>query len=127
QPALVQGKKVPVWKNGVLFVGDDGMLLADYGKHVLLPEDRFADYKRPAAWIPKSIGHHEEWVSACKTGKPTTCPFSYSGLLTEPNLLGIVAYRTGQKIDWDAENMKARKLPEADHYLRKEYRTGWAL
>jgi predicted dehydrogenase len=127
KPDLVAAKKVPAWGNGILFVGERGMLLADYGKHVLLPEKDFADYKRPEKSIPKSIGHHAEWLAACKTGKPTTCPFSYSGPLTEANLLGIVAYRTGKKIDWDAREMKARNCAEADRYLRKSYRKGWAL
>jgi len=26
-----------------------------------LPEDRFADFKRPEGFIPISIGHWEEW------------------------------------------------------------------
>jgi len=85
-------KKIPQWGNGVLFVGSKGMLLADYGKHVLLPEKDFADYKRPEKSIPDSLGHHAEWLHACKTGAATTCPFSYSGLLTEANHLGNVAY-----------------------------------
>jgi predicted dehydrogenase len=127
KPAQVAAKKVPAWGNGILFVGDDGMLLADYSRHALLPQDRFADYKRPAPSIAKSLGHHAEWLAACKSSKPTTCPFSYSGPLTETNLLGIVAYRTGKKIDWDAEAMKAKGCAEADRYLRKQYRKGWTL
>jgi len=75
------------------------MLLTDYGKHLLLPEMQFADYKRPEKSIPDSIGHHAEWLKACKTGSPTTCPFSYSGLLTESNHLGNVAYRLGKRIE----------------------------
>lgn len=127
KPALVMDKKAPNWGNGVLFVGDKGMLASDYGKNVLLPETDFAGFKRPAPSIPKSLGHHAEWVAACKGGKPTLCPFSYSGLLTEANLLGIVAYRTGAKIEWDAKEMQARGCPEADRYLRKTYRKGWTL
>ena len=64
---------------GNLFVGDKGMLWADYGVWRLLPETDFAGYKPPAPTIPKSIGHHAEWFAACKTGSPTTCNFDYSG------------------------------------------------
>ena len=53
-------KRIPQWENGVLFIGDKGMLLSDYGKHVLLPEDKFADFQRPAPFIPNSIGHHRQ-------------------------------------------------------------------
>ena len=55
---------------GVLFVGDKGMLLADYGRHLLLPEAEFKDFKAPEPTIPNSIGHHNEWIAACKTGQP---------------------------------------------------------
>jgi predicted dehydrogenase len=127
KPALVAGGKVPAWPSGVLFVGDRGLLLADYSRHVLLPEAEFKGYKRPEPTIAKSIGHHAEWAHACKTGGPTTCPFSYSGLLTECNLLGNVAYRVGKKLEWDPVALKATNCPEADRYLRKEYRKGWTL
>jgi len=116
------------WKgNGVLFVGKKGMLLADYGNHRLLPAEDFKDYARPPKSIPESIGHHAEWVKACKDGSPTTCNFDYSGALSEAVLLGNVAYRTGKKLEWDAQALKAKNGPEADRFLRREYRKGWAL
>jgi len=125
-PALTEGR-IPAWNSGVLFVGDRGMLLADYGKHLLLPEEQFVDFQAPERSIPPSLGHHNEWIHACKTGDPTTCDFEYSGKLTEANHLGNVAYRTGKKLLWDAENLKAVGVPEADRLIRREYRQGWSL
>ncbi|WP_422928656.1 Gfo/Idh/MocA family protein [Singulisphaera sp. PoT] len=119
--------EIPKWDSGVLFVGDKGMLLADYGKYKLLPEDKFADFKPPAPTIPNSIGHHAEWIHACKTGAPTTCNFEYSGWLTEANHLGNVAYRVGKKLEWDAEAMRATNAPEADAFITLPYRKGWSL
>jgi predicted dehydrogenase len=118
---------IPKWDSAVLFVGSKGMLLSDYGKHVLLPEKEFRDFKRPEPFIPKSLGHHAEWIHACKTGAPTTCSFAYSGLLTEANHLGNVAYRTGHKLEWNSASLHARNAPEAEPYLRREYRKGWSL
>ena len=109
--ALDATASIPQWDNGVLFVGDKGMLLSDYGKHVLLPEKQFADFKRPEPTIPKSLGHHAEWIHACKTGAPTTCNFEYAGWLTEANHLGNVAYRAGKKLEWDAEKLQADERP----------------
>jgi hypothetical protein len=103
------------------------MLLADYGKHILLPEDKFQDFERPEPWIPPSKGHHQEWLHACKTGEPTLCNFDYSGKLIEHNLLANVAYRVGKPLKWDAERLKAVDCPEADPYIRREYREGWVL
>ena len=113
------------WGDGVLFVGDKGMLLAGYTSHKLLPEDKFADYQRPEPSIPKSIGHYKEWVEACKTGGPTTCHFGYAGPLTETVLLGNVAYRTGTPIEWDAEHLRIPNAPQAERFLRREYRAPW--
>jgi predicted dehydrogenase len=119
------GEVLNNWPLGILFVGDKGMLAADYGRRQLLPKEKFADFQPPAKSIPDSIGHWHEWVQACKTGSPTSCNFDYSGALSETVLLGIVAFRTGKKIEWDAEHLKATNCPEAEHYLRKEYRRGF--
>jgi predicted dehydrogenase len=127
RPELWKENKIPQWANGVLFIGSRGMLLSDYSKHVLLPEKAFADYQRPARTIADSLGHHAEWLHACKTGAPTTCPFSYSGLLTEANHLGNVAYRTGKRIEWDAKALHIRNAPAAEQFLGREYRKGWTL
>ena len=127
KPALWKDGAIPKWDSGVLFVGDRGMLLSDYEKHALLPEAQFKDFKAPDPFIPKSLGHHAEWIHACKTGAPTTCHFGYSGPLTEANHLGNVAYRAGKKLEWDPETMRAKNAPEADPFLRREYRAGWKL
>jgi hypothetical protein len=103
------------------------MLLSSYDKHLLLPEKDFAGFKRPEPFIPKSIGHHAEWIHACKTGAPTTCNFQYGGWLTEANHLGNVAYRTGQKLVWDSAKLKATNTRAADPFIRREYRKGWKL
>jgi predicted dehydrogenase len=127
KPALIKEKGLPEWGAGTLFVGEEGLLMADYNQRMLFPEDKFADYKAPEQTIPKSVGHHREWINACKTGSPATCNFAYSGPLAETVLLGAVAFRTGKKLEWDAANMKATNCPEADQYLRRSYRKGWEV
>ena len=127
KPQIWDEKKIPQWGDGCLFIGDKGMLLADYSKHVLLPEEQFKDFKRPEPTIPDSIGHHQEWLHACKTGAPTTCNFAYSGGLTEANHLGNVAYRVGRKIAWDPVKLECPGTPEAARFIKREYRKGWEL
>jgi predicted dehydrogenase len=127
RPKVLKERKVPEWDSGVLFIGDKGMLIADYGRHALLPEEQYKDFQRPQPYIPASLGHHAEWIHACKTGAPTTCNFQYAGWLTEANHLGNVAYRVGKKIEWDAANLRATNAPEAAPYIRRESRKPWKL
>ena len=127
KPEIWTAGGIPKWSNGCLFIGDKGMLLSDYSKHILLPEKDFADFKRPDPSIPRSPGHHAEWIAACKEGKQSMADFGYSGWLTEANHLGNVAYRLGKKLFWDAEKMRATNAPEADRLIRREYRAGWEL
>jgi predicted dehydrogenase len=127
RPPSPEGHDLNSWGIGVMFVGDKGKLLADYGRRILLPEDQFKDFKPVEPWIAPSRGHHAEWIHACKTGAPTLCNFEYSGMLVENNLLGVVALRCGKKLEWDAANLKATNCPEADKYIRRQYRPGWSL
>jgi predicted dehydrogenase len=127
RPAAFVKHKLPAWDDGSLFVGDKGMLLADYSSHKLWPETEFTGFTPPKPFIPSSIGHHREWVEACKHGGPTTCNFSYGGRLTEAVLLGNVSYRLGRPLSWDGDRLRATNEPEAERFLHKEYRKPWKL
>jgi predicted dehydrogenase len=129
KPALWKEGKIPTkgWNDGMLFIGGKGMLLSSYNKHILLPEKDFVDLKRPEKSLPRVANHYVEWIEACKNGKQALANFEYSGWLTEANHLGNVAYRVGKKLEWDAENLRARNAPEAEKYIHREYRKGWEL
>jgi len=115
---------------GLLFVGDKGKMLG----HRLIPESRQKDYGKPPQKIPRSPGHHQEWILACKGGKPAGSNFDHAGPLAEMVLLGNVALRpelketlTRTKLLWDSRSMKITNVPEANDFLHREYREGWAL
>ena len=129
---LIEGEAMP--DNGTIMVGERGrILLPDpYGStFVLLPKERFASYSPPPRSIPNSIGHHEEWLMACKEGRPSAnapgSHFEYAAALTETVLLGNVAYRANEKITWDSERMKARNSRNAEELIHRDYRKGWDI
>jgi predicted dehydrogenase len=124
-PKKVAGQAVP--PNGVMFVGSEGQLYADYSRYRLFPSEKFAKFSPPPQTIPKSIGHHAEWIKACKDGSATTCNFDYSGALSESVLLGNVAYRIGKPLEWDARTLTVTNVPEAAKLISKEYRKGWEI
>ena len=126
-PATLADHDLAGWPNGVLFVGGKGLLLADYTRHTLLPESQFADFEPPEPSIPDSIGHHAEWLEACKTGGTPTCHFDYAGPLTEAALLGNVAFRAREKLYWNAQRMIARHTATAQQFIRTTPRKGWEM
>ncbi len=137
RPQVAGTPDLSKWGGGTLFVGAKGMLLADYGRYLLLPEDRFPNASLPPKRVGDSIGHHEEWIRACKGENHalpqfsahggTNSPFAYGARLTEAGLLGNIAFRLGRRIEWDALKLKAKGLPEADRFIHHDYRAGWKL
>jgi predicted dehydrogenase len=118
--------------SGLLLVGEKGSFYSrnDYGaEHVLLPRDQFKEVKKPEPTLPRTKNHFGEWVEAMKEDKPDKpmSNFQYAGRLTETVLLGVVALKAGKPIEWDAEAMKARNCPEADHFIRRDYRRGYSI
>jgi predicted dehydrogenase len=115
---------------GVLFVGDKGAILCGGagGPPRLLPRAGSGiESQPPKPTLPRSPGHHREWLDACKGGKPPGSNFAYGARLTEIVLLGVLALRTGRFIRWDAANLKATGVPEADAIIKESYRRGWEI
>ncbi len=98
----VYSTDLPDWDkaNGVIFVGDKGKLLSrGEGTRTLrfIPQSRINDYKQPAQTLPRSIGHHKEWIEACKGNGTTESDFSFAGPLTEACQLGNICLRMGER------------------------------
>jgi len=112
-------------EGGTLYVGTKGKI---YGSR-LIPESRMKDFKRPDPTIPRVPGenHYQEWVNACKGGRPGCSNFDFAGPLTEMVLLGNVALRLGGKANWDPNRLRVPGRPGADTIIRRDYRKGWEI
>jgi predicted dehydrogenase len=126
QPLVGDKTNISKWHIGVAFVGENGTLVADYGKIV-------QNIQKPGLWrkateVPPSIGHYKEWLKACRGEGESLCNFDYSGKLIEHNLLGNLAHRAalGKELEWDAEAFKITNDEGASALLSKEYREGWS-
>jgi predicted dehydrogenase len=124
---LPDGQTLP--SRGVLFVGSKGVMVcgAAGGQGDIYPLELRESVQTPEPTIPRSAGHHRDWIDAIKGGPPASSEFQYGAKLTEITLLGLVALRTAKVIQWDAETMKASGVPEADKIIRGAYRTGWTV
>ena len=114
---------------GLLFMGDRGKILCNFngGDPRLIPQSKMDSYKQPPKTLPRSPGNEREWLDACKGGK--TKPggnFEFEGMVTESLLLGNVAARMGQRLQWDRANLSVNSAL-AQKYVRPERRSGWEL
>ena len=128
-PQLEDGHEWPE-EGGMIFKGSKGALMCGvYGDSPrLIPETAMQAYKRPPKTLARVKGSHEmDWVDAAKAGRQPGAHFGYSGPLTETCLLGNIAKRVDARIEWDAANFKVTNLPDANRYVRAEYRKGWSL
>jgi predicted dehydrogenase len=124
-------KKAELPGSGSLMVGDKGLLYSpdDYGgQSFIVRGDEVEQVHGDPQRLPKSPGHHTEWIRAAKGGTPAMSNFDYAGMLTETVLLGNVAIRAqGKQLEWNGPELKIANVSEANQFLRREYRNGWSL
>jgi predicted dehydrogenase len=125
------GEKIGDGNNGSMFIGDKGVISAgEYGGNPRLhPDNVMADYTMPNETIPRIKGQnsYKDWINGCK-GEGVPCSnFEYSAPFTEWVLLGNLALRTGRSLEWDGEAMEVTNFPEANQFVKCEYRRGWDL
>lgn len=114
---------------GLLFIGEKGKILCDFtgANPRLIPESKMSAYKQPPKTLPRSIGHHEEWIAAIQGGEPPGANFEVAGLVSETLMLGNIALRTGKELLWDGPNLRIPNAPDAEKYIHPTPRSGWSL
>ena len=119
--ALLEGKEFP--DQGSLFIGTEGVVLLPHiGLPEMFPKEKFKDYKLPKL---KGLNHWEQFIDACRGNGETSANFAYAGPLTEAILLGGVASRfPNTTLAWNNKELKF-DLPDANRFVREEYRKGW--
>lgn len=127
---LLEGRKMD--PTGSLIIGDKGKLYVagDYAETelVLLGGPQVPEVK----WV-ESPGHFEEWVRAIKGGEPAMSNFpSYAGGLAETILLGnlavwVAATGKGDRVDWDAKNLRSTNIAGLETIIKPIYRPGYTL
>jgi predicted dehydrogenase len=125
-------RKLP--DNGSFFVGEKGVLLSGTygGSPRIVPESKMKEYKRPPKTLERveggGDGHEQDWIRACKGGKPAGSNFDHSGPMTESVVMGNLAIRyPNRKLEWDGEKMEVTNFPEANQLINPPYRQGWSL
>lgn len=142
-------------ENGVLIIGEKGIISTNINdSSPLMPKlylnDGTTDFGPEVEDMPEpEYGHQRKWVDACKAGFNSkehlglTSSFDYAGPMTETVLMGNLAIRSymlrkdnaegkkeffaRKKLLWDGENMRITNLEEANQFVGRTYREGWAI
>jgi predicted dehydrogenase len=111
---------------GIMFQGTDATLVSDYDTYRIIAEKR-KKIDEPPRSLPRSVGHHREWLSAIKSRTQCSCHFGYGHRLASAGNLGNISLWTGEKLYWDPDAERIINHPEANQHLTKEYRKPWML
>jgi predicted dehydrogenase len=115
---------------GLLFVGDTGKILCSFNgaNPKLIPQSKMDAFQPPPKTLPRSPGNEREWLDACKGSKVKPGGnFEFEGVVTESLLLGNVANRIGEKLNWDRNNLKITNSDAAQKMVAPERRKSWEL
>ncbi len=121
--------------NGTLMIGTKGAITCDtYGDNPRLLGGDFSGFKKPDPKYPRIVAEeqwlqpYKEWTDAIRNKTKPGSNFDYSGPLTEWVVMGNLSIQfPGQKLEWDAKNMKVTNVAEANNHIMREYRKGWEL
>lgn len=111
---------------GSIYIGEKGVMYSPYiAAPVLLPKEKYADFKMPEI---KGDNHYLQYVEAVRGNDKTSAPFSYAGPLTEMVLLGCLATRFPKTdLKWDTKALKVTNLEEANKHVKRTPRKGWEV
>ncbi|MEM9235708.1 MAG: Gfo/Idh/MocA family oxidoreductase [Verrucomicrobiota bacterium] len=117
---------------GQVFVGTEGTIFGPDcycgATPRLFPDTLRAKAREVERVYPRVKGGPTQELCRAVRGegpKPVSNFEDHAGPLTEMVLAGNLAVRLGKPIDWDAKNMKARGIAEADAFITRSYRKGW--
>lgn len=132
RPDVLPDAEVLKGEGGVIFYGEKGILMNDtYGANPrCYPQELMDAAQRVPKTMPRIEWSHElNWAKAIRGEATASSPIEYASQLTETMLLGVAALRAGQgrKVYYDAAKGEFTNAPEANQYLTRVYRDGWAI
>ncbi|MFV1965727.1 MAG: Gfo/Idh/MocA family protein [Pirellulaceae bacterium] len=132
-PAEVEAENVAMQREGILFVGDQGTILAGFhGQNpTLFANGKSQPFSMEGVSSQGSSGGYgareDPWLREIQGGGPSPGSFLNAASITDTVNLGTVALRAGRKVVFDSEKMKITNVADAHQYLFRDYRSGWEL
>ncbi|HNR98344.1 MAG TPA: Gfo/Idh/MocA family oxidoreductase [Planctomycetota bacterium] len=121
------GEDLPA--EGMMFVGDEGKLLAEFmgDNPRLIPSRKMRAFAKPPATLARPLPEVDQWIKACRGGPATEASFERAWPWSQTILLGNIALRVDKKLAWDAAARRFTNSEAANRLLARSYRPGWEL
>ncbi len=126
---------------GIAFIGNNGTLVVNRGGYEVIAEREFVGWGRndgkqkmePIPFVQKDPNvnildlHTENFVAAIKANDPSMLNTHIkSGSVAAINAqMGNIAYKTGEKIYWDANESNFGDNQKANELIHAKYHNGW--
>ena len=138
---------ISVHGEGIMYSGEHGRLLTSYmglaPPRLLSPDGSLARAFPPltqpnAPFQPArpewgssataaDTAHYLEWIQACQGGPPATTNYSFERPIVESLMLGNIAIRTQELLEWDTQAFRlTRGSARAAGLLKPNYRAPWS-
>jgi predicted dehydrogenase len=114
-------------KHPSAYFGTKGMAVSGWWMNGtrLFPESFMQEVGRPKTVLPRVRGHEADFLNAIRTGGRSSADFDYSARLTEIMLIGNVASRVREKLNYDFRIGAFTNSDKANALLMRTPRKGW--
>jgi len=111
---------------GILFHGNKATLFVDRRGYRLVPEGKGGEPLEAKAISSGNANHWANFLECVRTRQRPISDIEKCFRSTSTCLLGNVALRSGERLDWDERGLTVAQ-PPARHFLTREYRAPWKL
>jgi len=117
---------------GIEFFGTKGTLFIDRDRLLVWPEEGaygegVEKIERTVDYIQMNVNHVKEFLDNIKTRQRCVCDVEVCHRASSACHLGNIAYRTGERIEWDGAAERITNRPELNSWLQRPYRKPWKL
>ncbi|MEM9326506.1 MAG: Gfo/Idh/MocA family oxidoreductase [Bacteroidota bacterium] len=113
---------------GAFFEGEKGTLICDYGSMEVRIDGKVVDdLSGIAESVTRSPGHQQNFVDSVKSRDLSESHLVYAREMTLPMHLGLIAWRLGRPLEWNAKKEKFKGDKEANALLSRKPRAKWDL
>ncbi len=116
---------VPEISNGLFFYGEKETIFVTDDRWEILPRGRGKERQVQKAQADAGLLHMQEFLNAVRSRRQPGCLIEDAYASTAAVKLAMIAYDTGARITWDADQEQIIGNPAGAQLLRREYRSPW--